>query len=202
MEERNQFTFYRSFWEAVEELSDEDRLAVLTGIIHYALDEKVPVLSSAYQRSMFTLCKPILDTARKKAKLMKAVRDEGLYQEKETKKELETENEKEGSLELPNRGESGFESFWHLYPRKEGKEKARQAYRKCNVGLGVMLEALGRQISGEQWNREGGRYVPLPATWLNQRRWEDEGMVKPGPSERRPDAKERLAVRRLMESEL
>ncbi len=26
----------------------------------------------------------------------------------------------------------------------------------------------------EQWQREGGRYIPNPATWLNRGRWDDE----------------------------
>ena len=23
------------------------------------------------------------------------------------------------------------------------------------------------------WKKEGGKYIPYPATWLNNRRWED-----------------------------
>lgn len=66
MERRNQFTFYRSFWDAVKELSEEDRLVVLEGIILYALDGQLPNPEVPYQRSLFTLCQPVLDTARKR----------------------------------------------------------------------------------------------------------------------------------------
>ena len=26
----------------------------------------------------------------------------------------------------------------------------------------------------EQWKKDNGKYVPYPATWLNQERWTDE----------------------------
>ena len=205
MEERNQFTFYRSFYDAILDLPEEDRLLVLEAIIRYALDGEAPEQLSSYRRSCFKLCKPTLDTARKKAKAMKAEREKNSKAdpekevEKEIEKETETEKEKEGKLDFPNPREREFESFWQLYPRKEGKQKAKAAYIKSNVELGVLLGALGRQMSCEQWQRENGRFIPMPATWLNQRRWEDE--IVPVKQERRPDLREREAVRRLMEDE-
>lgn len=33
---------------------------------------------------------------------------------------------------------------------------------------------LARQCHCEQWQRDGGQYIPHPATWLNQGRWKDE----------------------------
>ena len=38
MDERGQFTFYRSFWEAVKGLPKKDRLPILETIISYALN--------------------------------------------------------------------------------------------------------------------------------------------------------------------
>ena len=206
MESRNQFTFYRSFWDAVLDLPEEDKLVVLQAIIQYALDGEVSEQLSSYRSSCFKLCKPTLDTARKKAKAMKAERAKksGQDQEIEIENEIEIETEKEkekekeGNLEFPNPREREFESFWQLYPRKEGKMKAKMAYIKSDVGLSVILGALGRQLSCEQWQQENGRFIPLPATWLNQRRWEDE--PAPVSQGRRPDAQEIAAVRRLMEN--
>lgn len=37
-----------------------------------------------------------------------------------------------------------------------------------------MAAALERQKRSRDWTKEGGQFVPYPATWLNQRRWEDE----------------------------
>ena len=27
-----------------------------------------------------------------------------------------------------------------------------------------------------QWQRDDGQFIPLPATWLNNERWEDQGV--------------------------
>ena len=69
------------------------------------------------------------------------------------------------------RAKSGFDKFWKEYPRKVGKEAARKAYGKVTVPLETLLEALQKQKASEQWKRG---YIPNPATWLNQGRWEDE----------------------------
>ena len=65
--ERKQFTFYRSFWEAVKRLSKNDRLAILETIIVYALDGEVPKALSPRQEAVFMLIMPILEASRKKA---------------------------------------------------------------------------------------------------------------------------------------
>ena len=71
-----------------------------------------------------------------------------------------------------------FESkFWPAYPRKVAKTSAAKAFAKINPDaalLGVMLAALDRERRSKQWQREEGRFIPHAATWLNQRRWEDE----------------------------
>ena len=40
-----------------------------------------------------------------------------------------------------------------------------------------MLEAIKEQTASEQWKRDNGQYIPNPATWLNQGRWDDETPV-------------------------
>jgi predicted phage replisome organizer len=70
-----------------------------------------------------------------------------------------------------------FGQFWAAYPRKVAKQAALKAYTKLapNEDLfNTMLTALARQIESEEWQRDNGRYIPYPATWLNGRRWEDE----------------------------
>lgn len=70
-----------------------------------------------------------------------------------------------------------FDRFWAAYPRKEAKAKARKAWEKLSPDTALcrkMSAALDRQKSSEQWQRDNGRYIPLPASWLNGLRWEDE----------------------------
>lgn len=76
------------------------------------------------------------------------------------------------------RGDDGrFDRFWEAYPKKVGKGEARKAFARLKVSgelLDRMLAALTRQRVSDQWNRENGRFIPNPATWLNQERWSDE----------------------------
>ena len=70
-----------------------------------------------------------------------------------------------------------FDRFWVAYPRHQGKETARKAWAKIRPDdalLAEMLAALERQRASDQWRRDGGQFIPYPATWLNGRRWEDE----------------------------
>jgi len=71
----------------------------------------------------------------------------------------------------------GFEDFWSAYPKKVGKDAAAKAFARRKVDemlLASMLSAIGAQRRLEQWTRDGGQYIPHPATWLNEGRWQDE----------------------------
>jgi hypothetical protein len=37
----------------------------------------------------------------------------------------------------------------------------------------VVLAAIRSQSASDQWRKDGGQYIPNPATWIRQRRWED-----------------------------
>ncbi|MGL5247114.1 MAG: hypothetical protein ACRC8U_02845, partial [Brooklawnia sp.] len=78
----------------------------------------------------------------------------------------------------PPKGESvptGFAEFWALYPKKVGKDAALSAWkRKVKGDHGVVIDSIKTQKAQEAWTKEGGRFVPNPATWLNQGRWKDE----------------------------
>ncbi len=70
---------------------------------------------------------------------------------------------------------SGFEEFWKSYPRKVGKKAAQTAWKKAALPpIEKVLSAVSKQKQSTQWSKEGGRYIPNPATWLNQGRWDDE----------------------------
>lgn len=70
-----------------------------------------------------------------------------------------------------------FEEFWHHYPRRVGRGAAEKSWEKLRpdkVLFERILSALDRQKLCDDWQRDGGRYIPYPATWLNQKRWEDD----------------------------
>lgn len=95
---------------------------------------------------------------------------------------IQSESESESN---PNCA-SAFDVFWQAYPRKTGKAAARKAFDKAKPPLDVVLKAIEAQKHSAQWQRDNGQYIPYPATWLNQGRWEDEVQetelpAKPGP---------------------
>lgn len=73
--------------------------------------------------------------------------------------------------------ETRFDQFWAMYPRKVGKDAAWKAWQKRRPdadGLDAILAALAWQSRSSDWLRDGGQFIPNPATWLNQARWQDE----------------------------
>jgi len=83
------------------------------------------------------------------------------------------------SVGRPPLGE-GFETFWKAYPKKVGKGAAEKAWLKARVNgeLRNVLEAVGRQAKSEQWLKDGGQFIPNPATWIGQKRWLDGESVE------------------------
>jgi len=96
-------------------------------------------------------------------KELKNIRNKEIYKEKEIKEK-----------EKPQKTE--FDIFWDEYPRREGKGAARKSFEKAikKTTLDVLLEAVRKQKQSDQWTKDNGQYIPHPATWLNQERWEDE----------------------------
>ncbi len=66
-----------------------------------------------------------------------------------------------------------FASFWISYPKKVGKGAALKAWKAKKPPLCKCLSALAWQTKSDQWTRDGGQFIPHPATWLNQGRWDD-----------------------------
>jgi uncharacterized protein YdaU (DUF1376 family) len=77
--------------------------------------------------------------------------------------------------------ENYFEDFWYKYPKKVGKEAARKAWNKANPDIIKVIDAINWQRETKQWQAEDGKYIPNPATYLNQGRWMDEAPVQESP---------------------
>lgn len=67
-----------------------------------------------------------------------------------------------------------FTSFWNAYPRKIGKGAAWKIFQKSGAtkNLECVLKSIEAFKKTRQW--QDTQFIPHPATWLNQRRWEDE----------------------------
>ena len=65
MEERDNFLFYRSFYDATSDLGDDDRLKVYDCICEYAFKGKEPT-GNGLVKTVFLLIKPLLDESYKR----------------------------------------------------------------------------------------------------------------------------------------
>lgn len=124
---------------------------------------------------------------RKLAKSSESYQEEDKEKDKEKDKDKDKDKEEEKKeKEIPDgisnkkaaagppRAPASFERFWTAYPKKVGKEAARKAYSRAKVPVETLLHTLEAQKGSTQWQVENGRFIPNPATWLNQGRWEDE----------------------------
>jgi hypothetical protein len=88
------------------------------------------------------------------------------------------------SQEKPSRTkvlDSYFEDFWYKYPKKVGKEAALKAWNKMKPDIIQVIDAINWQRESKQWQQEDGKYIPNPATYLNQGRWMDEAPEQTAP---------------------
>ena len=77
---------------------------------------------------------------------------------------------------------SDFQSFWTIYPKKIAKGEAWKAWQKRQKPipeLEEILHVLRLAMNSLQWTKDAGQYIPLPSTWIKQRRWEDSVGPKP-----------------------
>ena len=77
---------------------------------------------------------------------------------------------------------ANFDIFWAACPRKVGKGAAERAWKKLKPDETLAMQivkAMSEQRSCEQWTRDGGKFIPHPATWLNRKGWLDEMPAKP-----------------------
>ena len=75
----------------------------------------------------------------------------------------------------PAAAPDGFAEFWAAYPKKVGRPAAERAFRaaRLNGHLPDVLADIAVKTHSPGWMKDGGQFVPNPATYLNQRRWED-----------------------------
>ncbi len=72
---------------------------------------------------------------------------------------------------------SGLNIFWKVYPRKEGKGACEDWWirnKPDDVLLGTMLAKIEQAKKTRTWQKDDGEFIPMPLTWLNQKRWKDD----------------------------
>jgi hypothetical protein len=66
-----------------------------------------------------------------------------------------------------------FNEFWSIYPRQQGRGKAKEAFIKAVTEFGLEPVMSGVRRYAADPNLPDPQFIPLPTTWLNQERWAD-----------------------------
>ena len=203
MEKRNQFTFYRSYYEGVAELHRSKQLKLIMAIVEFGLDGKEPEGLDSSQRSAFRMARPNLLTSRRKA----AAGAEGGKVSRCALSHEVSKKKKENKIEIKNEIETetkGFDRFWARYPVHIGKAAAEAAWaRACEQqDETLILSRLEDWLSSKTWLEEDGRYIPKAEKWLDET-WflrEPAQAVPKGASGKLGEA-ELEAIQRLLKEE-
>ena len=82
----------------------------------------------------------------------------------------------------PEELDPAFEAFYAVYPRHEAKQPAWRAWKVLRVTPGMAAELMAALARHRQrWQHLGtaSDKIPLPASWLNGRRWTDQFQSEP-----------------------
>lgn len=70
-----------------------------------------------------------------------------------------------------------FENLWEAYPKKKSRADAEKAWAKIKPSEHLaeqILQAVQRAKTSKEWIKNGGEFIPYPASWLNAKGWLDE----------------------------
>jgi hypothetical protein len=92
-------------------------------------------------------------------------------EEKEGKEQHHHASPSPAGLDSETRG-AAFDVFWEQWPRKQQKSAALRSWLKIPISeYAAIASGIDKWRKSDQWTRG---VIPHPATWLNQKRWQDE----------------------------
>jgi len=84
------------------------------------------------------------------------------------------ENRIEENLSPVETTGGAFDTFWEAYPKKLSKKDALRAWKKVGDSkLSEVLASLEVWKKTADWHKDGGQFIPYPATWLNKGLWRE-----------------------------
>lgn len=190
---KNSFVFYRSFYEAIEDLDDATQLEIYKAIAAYSLNGEVPDLSG-FSKTVFTLVKPQLDANNKRYENGKKGAEHGKKGGRPRKEQAEkpvqekspqnidmfedskvVENKTQSAPKNGNAYSDDFLEFWQHYPKNNGSKKtASQSYTKAikrgadHLTIMQGVYAYANFITGNE------KFTKHASTWLNNDCWETQ----------------------------
>jgi hypothetical protein len=126
--ERKQFTWYRSYYDALKELPAEEFRDIVLAVCAYALDGEEPELSGV-ARAIFTLIRPTLEVGRSKAENRSRAEQTSLSAEQTGNRPEQTKNKPEQTQNKPEQTGNKPEQTRNK-PEQTRKEKEKEKERE------------------------------------------------------------------------
>ncbi len=193
MADKKSFLLYIDYRQHLELLTDAERGKLLIALFDYEESGTIPEFDGMARMAFSfikaqmdrdnakydSICKRNHQNGAKGGRPKEPNKPSGLFGNPKKPKKPDTDTDNDTDITpIPPKGiDIRFSDFWKEYPKKVGKGAAERAFKKYKPDdtlLAQMLKALSAQKHSEQWTKDGGQYIPNPATYLNQRRWEDE----------------------------
>ena len=122
---RKQFTWYRSYYDALKELPAEEFLDIVLAVCAYALDGEEPELSGV-ARAIFTLIRPTLEVGRSKAENRSRTEQTLLSAEQTGNKPEQTKNKPEQTQNKRKQTDNKPEQTRKEKEKEKEREKERE----------------------------------------------------------------------------
>jgi hypothetical protein len=209
MNEVKSFSFFDSYYEAVDSLDEENKKLMLVAIVDYVFKDIEPELNGV-NKALWNFMKMSLDTSKIRSKVSQKETNE--EQNKIKKKTKQNQNENKIKSKANQKGkqnenilcnhnhnhilnhnhnnnlnskdiEKEFEELWKLYPNKKGKDQALKKYLKYRQD-GITYEEVKNGIDSYnnyiEKNDIKQQYIKHGSTWFNNKCWEDDYKVNDG----------------------
>lgn len=185
---------WTSFRKVIEPLTDAEKGRLFVMMMVYAETFEEPTEFVENERILWPAAKQVVDLAYEESLRLSRngkkggrpaetneKQDEPTETNEKQNKPTESQKEKKRKEKKGNEKENiNFSRFWAVYPRKVAKPAALRQFIAIDPDeelLQKMLSVIERSKKSEQWTKDGGQFIPYPATWLHQRRWEDDSAV-------------------------
>lgn len=165
---REQFTFYRSYYDALKNLPEKERAKVLFAILEYALDEQEQNNLEGICAACFLLIRPTLDSGRIKAanRKNKAKTSEEQNENKTETNEEQTKNKTKTKAEQ-NRKEKEKESEREVEKEREVEVESEHDSITPNPSYDLTDDELRRLRQEQQDVETAAKRVGLPVSAMS-----------------------------------
>lgn len=155
---RDQFTFYRSYYEAMKDLSVEECTKLLLAIAAYALDEEEPELSGSCS-ACFKLIRPTLDSGRNKAANRMNAEEQSEIKPKTNGNKAKSNQNKSEQTETNRKEKEG---------EKESEKEKEREYDSSSTPVPPLTDDELRRLRQEQQDVEtAAKRVGLPVSAMS-----------------------------------